>query len=137
MSASRTVSLSQSAAESRLDEIWLKFQSPDVDRDNAKRLSVTIDPQGKKLALRLGVKSGFLNRPDNLGDFSFAKSVSGDGPQEILIRREDFKSSDHKTLEWSKIATFEVTIIDLENKQKLDLTSPMGHAVLQVIKQVD
>jgi hypothetical protein len=114
-----------------------KFQSPDLDRDNAKRLSVTIDPQGKRLALRLGIKSGFLNRPDNLGDFSFAKSISGDGPQELLIRREDFKSANNKTLEWSKIATFEVMIIDLESKEKLDLTSPKGHAVLQVIKLVD
>lgn len=114
-----------------------KFQSPDLDRDNGKKLSVTIDPQGKRLALRLGIKSGFLNRPDNLGDFSFAKSISGDGPQECLIRREDFKSVNDKTLEWSKIATFEVTIIDLESKEKLDLTSPEGHAVLQAIKLVD
>lgn len=114
-----------------------KFQSPDLDRDNTKRLSVTIDPQGKRLALRLGIKSGFLNRPDNLGDFSFAKSIRGDGPQELLIRREDFKSANNKTLEWSKIATFEVTIIDLESKEKLDLTSPTGQAVLQTIKLVD
>lgn len=114
-----------------------KFQSPDLDRDNAKRLSVTIDPKGKRLALRLGIKSGFLNKPDNLGDFSFAKSISGDSPQELLIRREDFKSAKNKTLEWSKIATFEVTVIDLESKGKLDLTSPSGHAVLQTIKLVD
>lgn len=114
-----------------------KFQSPDLDRDNAKRLSVTIDPQGKRLAVRLGIKSGFLNRPDNLGDFTFAKIISGNGPQELLIRREDFKSANNKTLEWSKIATFEVTIIDLESKEKLVLTSPMGHAVLRTIKLVD
>lgn len=114
-----------------------KFQSPDLDRSNNKKLSLTIDPQGKKLALRLGAKSRFLNRPDNIGDFSFAKNVSGNDPQELLVRREDFKSADGKTLEWSKIATFEVTMIDLESKAKLDLTSPKGHAVLQAIKLVD
>ena len=36
-----------------------------------------------------------------------------------------------------EIATFEVTMIDLESKDKLDLTSPNGHAVLQTIKLVD
>jgi hypothetical protein len=114
-----------------------KFQSPDLDRTNDKKLSLTIDPQGKRLALRLRVGSRFLNRPDNLGNFSFAKSIRGDGPQELLVRREDFKSADNRTLEWSKIATFEVTIIDLESKEKLDLTSPKGHTVLQAIKLVD
>ena len=73
----------------------------------------------------------------NLGDFSFAKNMSGDGPQELLVRREDFKSTDNRTLEWSKIATFEVTMIDLESKAKLDLASPKGHTVLQAIKLVD
>ena len=72
-----------------------------------------------------------------VGDFSFAKSISGNGPQELLIRREDFKSANHKTLEWSKIVTIEVTMIDLESKEKLELTSPKGRAVLQVIKLVD
>lgn len=114
-----------------------KFQSPDLEHTNDKKLSLTIDPQGKRLALRLGVKSGFLNRPDNLGDFSFAKKISGEGPQELLVHREDFKSADNKSLEWSKIATFEVTIIDLESKAKLDLTSSKGHSVLQAIKLVD
>lgn len=36
-----------------------------------------------------------------------------------------------------EIATFEVTMIDLESKDKLDLTSPNGQAVLQTIKLVD
>lgn len=114
-----------------------KFQSPDLDRSNDKKLSLTIDPQGRRLALRLGVKSRFLDRADNLGDFSFARSISGDGPRELLVCKEDFKSADNKSLEWSKIATFEVTIIDLETKAKLDLTSPEGHTVLRAIKLVD
>ncbi|MCA9139686.1 MAG: acetylxylan esterase [Planctomycetales bacterium] len=114
-----------------------KFQSPDLDRSNDKKLSLSIDPQGKRLAVRLGVESSFLNRPDNLGKFSYAKNINGDGLQELLIRREDFKSADNKTLEWSKIATFEITMIDLESKAKLELASPQGHAVLRAIKLVD
>ena len=58
-------------------------------------------------------------------------------PQEIMIARDEFKSADGKTLEWSKIATFEITIVNEETRDKLDLTSQEGHAVLQLIKMVD
>ena len=114
-----------------------KFQSPDLDRSNNKKLSLTIDPQGKRLSLRLSVGSRFLSRLDNLGDFSFAKSVRGHGVQEVVIRREDFKSPDGKTLEWAKIETFEVTLLDEETKAKLNLTSKEGLAFIQAIRLVE
>lgn len=50
---------------------------------------------------------------------------------------DHFRGDDGKTLEWSKIATFEVTIIDEATNAKLDLTSPAGHAILHLIKLVD
>ena len=114
-----------------------KFQNPQLVRSNTKKLSLTIDPQGKRLLLRLNAGSKFLSRQDNLGDFSLAKRISGDGPQEVIIRREDFRSTDKKMLEWSKIATFEITILDAATKQKIDLTSNAGHAVLQRILLVN
>ncbi len=114
-----------------------KFQSPELDRSNTRKLSLTINPQGKRLSLRLSVGSSFLRRKDNFGNFSYAKRISGQGPQQIVIGREEFKSADGKTLEWSKIATFEVTIVDEETRHKLDLTSKEGHAVLRLIKMVD
>ena len=113
-----------------------KFQSPDVDRSNDKKLSLTIDPQGKSLSLRLNVGSGFLSRKDNLGNFSYTKRIRGDGPQQILIGREEFKSPDEKMLEWSKISTFEITLVDEQTKQKVDLTRKAGHAIIQLIKLV-
>ena len=64
------------------------------------------------------------------------KSISGDGPQEVLIRREDFGSTDEKMLEWSKIATFEITILDEATKQKINLTSKAGHTILKRIQLV-
>jgi predicted esterase len=114
-----------------------KFQSPDLDRSNDKKLSLTIDPQGRQLALRLKTSSKFLNRPDNLGDFAFARRIDGQGAQEFVIRREEFRNDDGRTLEWSKIATFEVTIVDEATNAKLDLTTPAGHAILQLIQLVD
>lgn len=114
-----------------------KFQSPDLDRANNKKLSLTVDPQGRKLALRLNVSSKFLSRPDNLGDFTFATRIHGQGPQEIIVSREDFRSPDGKTLEWSKIATFEVTLVDEANKSRIELASPDARAMLQLIKLVD
>lgn len=114
-----------------------KFQSPDLDRSNTKKLSLTIDPQGQKLTLRLNAKSSFLSRPDNIGEFSYSKNINGDETQEIVVDRADFKGEDGRTLEWSKIATFEVTMTDRDSQQKLDLTSASGHNVLQEIKLVD
>ena len=114
-----------------------KFQNPELDRANSKKLSLTIDPQGKRLSLRLAAGSRFLSREDNLGNFSYVKSIRGQGPQEIMIARDEFKSADGKTLEWSKIATFEITMVDEDSKEKLDLTSKEGHEVLQLIELVD
>lgn len=114
-----------------------KFQSPDLDRSNSKKLSLTIDPRGKRLSLRLNAGSSFLSRKDNLGNFSFAKRVEGQGTREVVIGREDFKSAEGKMIEWAKIATFEITIVDVETKDKLDLTSQAGHKVLQLIKMVE
>ncbi len=113
-----------------------KFQNPELIRSNTRKLSLTIDPQGKRLLLRLNAGSKFLSRQNNLGDFSSVKSISGDGPQEVLIRREDFGSTDEKMLEWSKIATFEITILDEATKQKINLTSKAGHTILKRIQLV-
>ena len=55
----------------------------------------------------------------------------------IRIRRNEFKGSLGKTLEWSKIATFDVSIVDEVTKAKLDLTSAEGHELLQLIQLVD
>jgi len=114
-----------------------KFQSPDLNRANSRHLSLTLDPKGRQLTLRLNVGSQFLSRADNLGTFTWRKTISGAGPQNVLIRREDFKSPDSRTLEWSKIATFEVTLIDQETGDRLDLTSDQGHRILKAIQLVD
>ncbi|MDA7915969.1 dienelactone hydrolase family protein [Verrucomicrobia bacterium] len=114
-----------------------KFQSPLLDRSNSKKLSLTIDPKGKRLSLRLRASSKFLSRQDNLGDFSYTKRIQGQGSRDIVINRNDFKGADEKTLEWSKIATFEISIVDEGTKGKVDLTSKEGHTVLQLIKMAD
>lgn len=114
-----------------------KFQSPDLDRSNNKKLALTIDPQGQRLTLRLNAESKFLSRKDNLGEFVCVKSISGEGSQEVIVERDDFTSSGKLPLEWSKIATLEVTIIDPKNRAKLDLTSPQGHAILKEIRMVE
>ena len=114
-----------------------KFQNPDLNRSNERKLSLTIDPKGRNLSLRLNAGSKFLSQENNLGDFSYAKRVSGDGAQEILIGREEFKGGNGKSLEWAKIATFEVTIVDEATKAKLDLTSKEGHEILKLIQLVE
>jgi dienelactone hydrolase len=114
-----------------------KFQSPDLDRSNDKQLALTIDPKGKKLSLRLNTSSTFLSRENNIGNFSLVKRIEGKGPREIRIDRTEFKGAKGNQLEWSKIATFDVTLVDESTKAKLILTSGDGPKVLQMIRLVD
>lgn len=114
-----------------------KFQNPTLDRSGDKQLALTINPQGKKLSLRLNIGSRFLSRENNMGNFSLTQSIEGNGPKEIRISRKEFKGDKGKTLEWAKIETFEVTLVDESTKAKLNLTSAEGHKVLQLIQLVD
>jgi hypothetical protein len=114
-----------------------KFQSPFLDRSNTRKLALTIDPGGKRLAIRLNAGSKFLSRKDNLGDFTFATRVEGEGEREVLIDRHDFKGPEDKTLEWSKVASLEITILSEETREKLDLTSPEGRQVLRRIEMAE
>ncbi|MGB2500265.1 MAG: alpha/beta hydrolase family protein [Mariniblastus sp.] len=114
-----------------------KFQNPKIDRSHNKKLSLQIDPKGRQLALRLNVSSQFLSRENNLGSFSYTTRIAGDQPRELVISAGEFKSADNKKLEWSKIATFEVILIDDASRAKIDLTSPEGHAILKQIRLID
>lgn len=109
------------------------FQNPDLDRSNNNQLSIKINPQGKRLALRLNAGSKFLSQENNLGDFVYSKRIDGKRTQEIVITRRDFKHQEGKTLEWAKIATFEVTLIDRETNQKVILTSKPGQEFIESI----
>jgi len=40
--------------------------------------------------------SRFLSRQDNLGDFSYAKNVNGEGPQEVFVSREAFRDANKR-----------------------------------------
>ena len=62
---------------------------------------------------------------------------SGEGPQTVVIDRSEFKSKDDKELEWSKISTFSVTIVDLKNKLPVNLASEDEKKILQRIELVN
>lgn len=110
-----------------------KFQTPDLNRSNDNQLSIKINPRGKHLVLRLNAESKFLSQENNLGSFVYTKGIEGEQSQEIAITRRDFKHQEGKILEWAKIATFEVTLIDRETNQKLILTSKPGQDFIESI----
>ena len=116
-----------------------KFQSPLLDSSNEKVLALTIDPQGKAHTLRLRTGSGFLSRENNQGTFLYNTKVTGSGPQQILVKRTDFKAEKEKKvkLEWSKIATFSVTLIDNQEKKTVRLSETASHKILQRIELID
>lgn len=114
-----------------------KFQSHYMDRSNTKQFAMTINPQGEALSLRLHAESQFLSREDNLGRFTFTKRIEGKDPQLIRIRRDDFQSDDGKALEWSKITTLDVTLVNEATKERVKLASPKGFKTLRRIELID
>jgi len=114
-----------------------KFQSPEIDCANDRKLLLRIDPGGRRLSLRLSASSRFLSSELNQGSFSLARNSEGHGPQDVVIDRNDFKSKDGKVLEWSRITLFDLSILDLETKQKIDLTSKEGRSMLKLISWVN
>ena len=114
-----------------------KLQSPMINRSNDKVLAFTIDPQGRDHTLRLRLGSSFLSRENNLGNFTYNTKISGKGPQQVLIARKDFKGEKDKELEWAKIATFHVTLVDHTQRKAIKLTDPETHTILKRIKLID
>ena len=114
-----------------------KLQSPMINRSNDKVLAFTIDPQGRDHTLRLRLGSSFLSRENNLGNFTYNTKISGKGSQQVLIARKDFKGEKGKELEWAKIATFNVTLVDHTQRKAIKLTDPETHAILKRIELID
>ena len=114
-----------------------KLQSPMIDRSNDKVLAFTIDPQNRDHTLRLRLVSSFLSRENNIGSFTYNTKVTGKRPQQVLINRQDFKGEKDKELEWSKIATFNVTLVDHTQRKAIKLTDPQTHTILKRIELID
>jgi dienelactone hydrolase len=120
-----------------------KFQSPAVYRSNDQALLLRIDPAGRKLSLRLSTGSRFLQRQLNQGNFSLAIDVEGASSQDVIIERQQFKASsaDKRTsaavLDWSRVTSFDLSIIDRNTGQQIDLSSAPGLGMLKLISFVD
>jgi dienelactone hydrolase len=114
-----------------------KLQSPMINRSNHKVLAFTIDPQGRDHTLRLRLGSSFLSRENNIGTFTYNTKVTGKGPQQVLIKRKDFKSEKDVELEWAKIATLNITLVDLKQRKAVRLTDPKTHSILKRIELID
>jgi len=120
-----------------------KFQSPFIDLSDDKKLSITVDPKGKRLRLQLQIDSRFHGKGPDLTGFYYLKVVEGDGPQNVVIDRRDIKWRPKgkkgvvNVLNWSKITRFSLSIYDVTAKSSIDLTSDEGRAVLKKIAMVD
>ena len=118
-----------------------KFQNPELDVSNDKKLLLRIDPRGRKLSLRLSTDSRFLSSELNQGSFSASRSIEGCGMQDVVVARDDFhargKNKGDKELDWSRITLFDLVILDAATKQKVDLTSEEGRGILKSITFVE
>ena len=83
------------------------------------------------------LESKFLSRENNIGGFSYTQKVQGNDPKEMVVTKEAFKSSSDQKIEWSKIATMEISMMNMENKQRINLTSSGEDGYLKSIKFTD
>ncbi|MEC7978454.1 MAG: acetylxylan esterase [Planctomycetota bacterium] len=114
-----------------------KFQDPGLDRTNDKKLVIRMHGQGKKWSLRIRTSSKFLDRSKNQGDFVYQVGVEGQGIQTVIIHRKDFAGPEDKTLEWAKIETFTLTLIDLSTGEAIKLYPDMAASYFEEIALVD
>ena len=114
-----------------------KFQSPLTKFSENKSLCLLIDPKDKNLVVTIRLESKFLSRENNIGDFSYTQKVQGEGPKEMVVHKEAFKSSSNRKIEWSKIATMEISMMNMEKKQRISLTSSGEDGYLKSIKFTD
>ena len=114
-----------------------KLQSPMINRSNDKVLAFTIDPQGRDHTLRLRLGSSFLSRENNLGNFTYNTKISGNGTQQVVVHRKDFKSEKGTELEWAKVSTFNLTLVDHQKKKAVRLTDPASRSILKKIELID
>ena len=114
-----------------------KFQDPQLDTTPGNKLAITVhNKEGQDILIGLGIDSKFNGHGKDLGNFNYGTKISGRGPQTILLEAKDFKSKDKKTLEWSKISTFTISLTDAETKQRIKLGSPEGAKILKRIELV-
>ena len=114
-----------------------KFQSPLAKFSENKSLCLLIDPKDKDLVVTIRLESKFLSRENNIGNFSYTQKVQGNDPKEMVVPKEAFKSSIDRKIEWSKIATMEISMMNMENKQRINLTSSGEDGYLKSIKFTD
>lgn len=114
-----------------------KFQSPLAKFSEDKSLCLLIDQKDKDLVVTIRLESKFLSRENNIGNFSYTQKVQGEGLKEIIVPKEAFKTSSDRKIEWSKIATMEISMMNMENKQRINLTSSGEDGYLKSIKFTD
>ena len=65
---------------------------------------------------------------------------SGEGDADVLNRfnlPKKAKAEKDKELEWAKISTFNVTLVDHTQRKAIKLTDPQTHAILKRIELID
>ena len=115
-----------------------KFQNPALNL-KGKKLCLNLNPGGKKYLISMNTSSRFLGLRRDQSNYFFNKVITGNEWQKIIVSPEDFKTHDKKTeekLEWEKVVTFTLSIMDMESKQKVDLTSEKRKQLLQSIDLV-
>lgn len=118
-----------------------QLQSPYLRVHSESRMRFLIDPCGKRLALRLKVSGRFLDSRSTQGEYQTSKEIKGDygsdAFQEVIVKASDFSGTDDQPMDWTKVATLEMTLIDLEKRIPIALGTSSGEHYLRRCELID
>lgn len=122
-----------------------KFQDPELDTSPEKKLAITLEfKPGQELLMSLDASGQYDTLDNAIGKFRYERTISGNGPQTILLDTKDFVKGkkrrnqvDNTPLAWSKITTFAITLTDTSTNRKVNFSSPAGAAILKRIELVE
>ena len=114
-----------------------KLQSPRIKTSAASALRVEVDPKGRELLVRLRASGKFLDHRKRQGDFVCTTSVGGDSVQRIDFTRSDFVGEAGSEIDFGRVATLEITLIDKNSRDTLALFSQEGPSFLRRIELIE
>ena len=114
-----------------------KFQDPELNISNSQKLKLTVNSKEKDLFIIVSIEGKFLAPGSNMDNFTLVKKVPKGGSQQVILSLEDFKSNKGKKAEWSKIATFNILLKEVDARHNLTLSPDEWLEYIRKIEIID
>jgi len=114
-----------------------QLQSPFLNFSPASKMKLFVDHASKRMSIRIKVSGKFLDRKLSQGDYQAVKLIESDSGNVVTLGPADFKGDSSVRMDWTKVATLEITLIDLEARDAVRLYPPNDSHYLKRIEFVN